>query len=725
MLETAKRYLDAGLCVLPAIRTQKRPAVHTWKEYQNKLPDEDTVNAWFSRKHDGVCLLAGKSSGNLELIDFDQGGESFDPWSCKIPLELLDRLVIETSQSGGRHVVYRCEDKIGSSMKLARRTGDDGGPVTLIETRGDGGLFLCAPTDGYEPVQGDLANLPLLTSQERELLLQAAWEFNEYRTSSANCPKMSADVGQTDELSADNGGLSADNSNNGSCSSDNGHNSPMSADNSHMCDYSSDNGHGANISLLDRAKLYLDACDPAISGQGGHNQTFFAAQALVNGFCLEPEAALRLLQENYNPRCEPPWTEKELRHKVDSALKSPSDKPRGWIRDEEFEVQEGLAKVDISGIVEETQKPTSLVVVPDEQSDRAYEFIDATLFEPCPPDWLLHGTLERDTLALVFGDPGCGKTFMAFDWAARIATGTPWRGHEVKTAPVFYVAGEGRRGLGRRIRAWEQHNGVKIAKGSLFIGPAVAVTDGRQLSELIAAIDTQKKPGLIVLDTLARCFGGGDENSTQDMSRFVAACDLLRRYYGCTILIVHHTGHADKNRARGAMALNAALDAEYRLNRSNSGLILTATKMKDADPPTPLGMNLLTVDLPGMKDDYGNPVTSAAIEVVDADIGALVSTATTKCEQERTEKHCRQIIEVLKASPEAVSKKKIRELAGLNSDKVQGGIDVLLSQDRIHECELMHRGNKKVINGYRLTDKTSSHKSALCHSTEDVVDGGV
>ena len=371
MRETAKRYLDAGLCALPAMRKQKRPAVGSWKDYQNKLPDEDTFDKWFKRKHDAVCVLTGKSSGNLELIDFDQGGELFGPWSDKIPLELLDRLVIETSQSGGRHVVYRCANAINNSMKLARRAGDDGGPITLIETRGNGGLFLCAPTAGYEPVQGDLTNLPLLTAKERELLLQAAWEFNKYPTSSANCSKTSDDVGQTGELSADNGGLcednshksdcssdnannsksSADNSNKCDCSSDNPHNLPMSADNSNIGDYSSDNGHGPSVDVTERARLYLDAVPGAISGQGGHSQTFVAAQALVNGFCLEPDEALRLLQERYNPRCKPPWTEKELLHKVNSALEHPSDKPRGWLRDEGFEVPEGLEKVDVSGII--------------------------------------------------------------------------------------------------------------------------------------------------------------------------------------------------------------------------------------------------------------------------------------------------------------------------------------------------------------------------------------
>ena len=241
------------------------------------------------------------------------------------------------------------------------------------------------------------------------------------------------------------------------------------------------------------------------------------------------------------------------------------------------------------------------------------------------PDWLLRGMLERDTFALIFGDPGCGKSFLAIDWACRIATGTAWRGHDVRPAPVVYVAGEGQQGFGRRIRAWGEHNSVTLTDAPLYVAPAVAIPDVSELTRLVLAVQPlPKPPALIVLDTLARCFGGGDENSTQDMSKFVSACDALRRHYGCTVLVVHHTGHADKNRARGAIALKAALDAEYRLVKDDK-LLLTATKMKDAEMPVPVAMELVTVELPGLLDDYDNPVASAAVNVLDADVSAIIS----------------------------------------------------------------------------------------------------
>lgn len=204
-LQAALSYLDAGLCALPARLSPKMPALPSWKTWQTKLPTEEDLSGWFA--HEGpVCLLTGAVSGNLEMIDFDQQGELFDSWVDLIEGEmpgLLDRLVIEQSQSGGFHVVYRSQVPVCGNRKLTQRevaTSDDqevtihgktfkprrkpdgswAVVVTLIETRGEAGLFVCAPSPGYELVQGSFENLPVLSEEEREVLLEAAWSLNEH-----------------------------------------------------------------------------------------------------------------------------------------------------------------------------------------------------------------------------------------------------------------------------------------------------------------------------------------------------------------------------------------------------------------------------------------------------------------------------------------------------------------------------------------------------------------
>ncbi|MFW6062255.1 MAG: DUF3987 domain-containing protein [Planctomycetota bacterium] len=179
IIDAARAYLAAGQCVLPARRDQKRPVVGQWKQYRLRRPTQAELEAWMANGPDALCILCGRISGNGEMIDFDAGGELFEAWASQIPADLLAKLVIETTQRDGRHVHYRCESEVCGNLKLAqRREGEN--VVTLIETRGEGGLFLCAPTPGYELIQGDLARPPVITEAERDILLQAAWELNEY-----------------------------------------------------------------------------------------------------------------------------------------------------------------------------------------------------------------------------------------------------------------------------------------------------------------------------------------------------------------------------------------------------------------------------------------------------------------------------------------------------------------------------------------------------------------
>jgi len=189
MKDTARRYIEAGLRVLPASRESKHPirAIGKWKPYIDRSPTEAELTAWFANNPDALCILCGAASGNLEAMDFDAAGELFDAWWAKLPEDLRAKLVIERTRSGGWHVIYRCLIAICGNLKLAQRKTDDG-IVTLIEMRGERGLIICAPTDGYEVTQGDLCDLPVLTEEERDILLQAAWELNEYLPSAVNGP---------------------------------------------------------------------------------------------------------------------------------------------------------------------------------------------------------------------------------------------------------------------------------------------------------------------------------------------------------------------------------------------------------------------------------------------------------------------------------------------------------------------------------------------------------
>jgi len=105
------------------------------------------------------------------------------------------------------------------------------------------------------------------------------------------------------------------------------------------------------VSLEDRALAYLDAMPPAIQGQNGSGALYAAATSLVHGFELNEELALLILMERYNPRCVPPWTEAEIRHKVEEAANKPHSQPRGWLANQASPQDAARAAVDLSGLL--------------------------------------------------------------------------------------------------------------------------------------------------------------------------------------------------------------------------------------------------------------------------------------------------------------------------------------------------------------------------------------
>lgn len=212
---TAMAYLAAGLSCLPASKARKHPAIGSWKNWQTRLPTEVEVRAWFSNAHDAICVVAGSVSGNLECLDFDNGGELFAAWIEKVDTGLLAQLVIEQTPSGGYHVCYRVAGNgeqgtgvVDGNLKLAR--GIRGGKQkTLIETRGEGGLFLCAPTEGYSLQQGDFAHLPTISPDARQALLEAARSLDELPAASTPTAPAGANVGQPGADFAPAGGKDA------------------------------------------------------------------------------------------------------------------------------------------------------------------------------------------------------------------------------------------------------------------------------------------------------------------------------------------------------------------------------------------------------------------------------------------------------------------------------------------------------------------------------------
>lgn len=279
LLSDCNDFLASGLCVIPLrLDGSKAPTVR-WKEYQTRLPSQGEIETWFTSSA-GVAVVCGVVSGGLEILDFDIDAETIFPKWSKLVDPTLANLPVVKTPSGGYHVYYRCKSVCGN-QKIAML--NDG---VLIESRGQGGYVttILSPPKvharhcEYVQVAGAaLPEVPTITPKQRTALWNAALLFDRSGILKNRCAAITQRRSSLRHVK-----------------------------------YVSD---ATNIKS---ARKYVSKMEPAISGANGHNQTYKVACVLIQKFELDHDQALLVLRE-FNDRCIPKWTEKELRHKIMSA----------------------------------------------------------------------------------------------------------------------------------------------------------------------------------------------------------------------------------------------------------------------------------------------------------------------------------------------------------------------------------------------------------------------
>ena len=289
-------------------------------------------------------------------------------------------------------------------------------------------------------------------------------------------------------------------------------------------------------------------------------------------------------------------------------------KQRGWLRDPEMETwkfrcpvcQRGnsdpgytAASVNEQGIVVCLKGcPPKLVAqragLAGREQGVALLTVEDILAMP-DPSWLVDGVFPDSGLGVLFGPSGVGKSFVTLGVALSVASGVPWLGHRVEQRHVVYIAAEGVDGMKKRLEAWMALHPTADLTRMRFVTSAVNLLDADQVGKVDQALDTlPERPGLIVVDTLARSMVGGDENSARDVGVFIDHADLLAR--GDLIVVVHHTGH-DGEAERGSSALPAAADVRVKVKPStdpgrSDEFELRCEKLKDWAEWDPLKLEL-------------------------------------------------------------------------------------------------------------------------------------
>ena len=223
------------------------------------------------------------------------------------------------------------------------------------------------------------------------------------------------------------------------------------------------------------------------------------------------------------------------------------------------------------------------------------------------PEWLLHHVIEAKVVAVLAGPRASFKSFIALDWAMRVATAGN---------PVALLSGEGG-GLGRRVKAWMQTFGGGQdlrALPVLALERPLNLNREEEMAMLVEAMDKAGiRPTLVVIDTLSKFSAGMDENSNQEVAAYLSAVSrFIRERYDASVLIVAHSGHGDADRPRGASALMANPDSEFIVKRAaqpNTHVEVTRQRFKDTGELPNLAYEAEVVDL-GAADRYGERLTS-------------------------------------------------------------------------------------------------------------------
>lgn len=307
---------------------------------------------------------------------------------------------------------------------------------------------------------------------------------------------------------------------------------------------------------IERAVAYLASAPPAIEGSGGDEATLKVA-CVLKDFGLSSPAALNLMAGNWNDRCAPPWQLDELAVKVENAYRY-GQNPPGFLS----------PSIDFAGV--ELLRPRYIV-----PSAPLLEWSDDPKGDK-PIQWLLKGILPRQGVAIIYGPPKSGKSFVALDLSARLACALPWFNVRTPKEPLgtLLLLGEGAGTVRTRLAAFKTANASPTPPlawamvANLASAAGIATARGIIGETAKGMAERGTRLGLIVVDTLASALGLEDENSAPQVTAALKALEALAVEFDVAVLGIHHAGKSGQD--RGSSAFRAACDVMLSVERSEA-----------------------------------------------------------------------------------------------------------------------------------------------------------
>lgn len=240
--------------------------------------------------------------------------------------------------------------------------------------------------------------------------------------------------------------------------------------------------------------------------------------------------------------------------------------------------------------------------------------------------YLIKGVFPLRGLAFIVGASKAGKTFVAIDWTAKLASGARTvMGRKAKQTGVAYIGAEDPDGIELRVHAWK----VKNPRGSYtpfrLVNRAVNLLDPNEVEELIVELReiqatfeaNDHRLGVIVFDTMSRCLPGAEENSSEGMSRAIGVLEGIGREFDALSLVVAHHGKGGEEKGiRGWSGMDAASDATVTVTRDKENPTqrsIELSKVKNGKDGDVFGFTLQPVPC-GIYDEDGDEAWSMVVQ---------------------------------------------------------------------------------------------------------------
>ena len=281
LLDAVYGYIDrcGAWPIIPLIPGNKRPAIKTGIDHrEGASTDLDVIRDWHRR---GLLEAIGTPTGSTSAVVIDVD-KKHDGEALLAELEHdqvlgpLPRTKVVRTPGGGLHIYCAPPGggirvrSAGPRGQLAKLLGNRPG----IDVRGDGGLVVLPPSLGYAWIADDDEPLPPLPP---------LWLAAINGAGDPQRQTITIDTAISDDRK------------------------------------------------VIRARKYLAKMAPAISHHGGHDALWAAVLAMRIGFDLDESTVKSLIVTDFNPRCDPPWDERDIDHKLDGVERSDKASERGYL----------------------------------------------------------------------------------------------------------------------------------------------------------------------------------------------------------------------------------------------------------------------------------------------------------------------------------------------------------------------------------------------------------